>query len=150
RPDRRRDSLRHRVSADPRRQHDGQSADEARVQQQGGRLVNFLVVLPLIGVFLLLAWQRVGLLVWALAWWGGLFLALRWGFAVPIPFSVFSIYMSIISIAILAYLTSSDERRAQVSRPIVSLIVEPRFRMLLAALVVAIPGAAAANVWLQA
>jgi len=112
--------------------------------------VNFLVVLPVLIVFLLLAWRRVGLLTWALAWWGGLFVALRWGFAVPIPFSVFSIYMSIVTVALLAFITSSEERRAQVSQPLVRLIVEPRFRLLLAALVVLIPGAAAANVWMQA
>jgi len=112
--------------------------------------VNWAVVLPVVVVFLLLAWRRMGLLAWALAWWAGLYVALRWGFAVPIPFSVLSIYMGIVTIAILAFVTSSAERRAQLAGPLVRLIVEPRFRLLLGALVVLIPAAAAANVWIQA
>jgi hypothetical protein len=112
--------------------------------------VNFLVVLPVVVVFLLLAWRRLPLLAWGLAWWGGMYAILRGGFLVPIPLSVFTIYMSIVTLAILAFVTSSEERRAQIARPLVRLIVEPRFRLLLAALVVLIPGAAAANVWFQA
>jgi len=112
--------------------------------------VNILVLLPVLAVLGLLAWRRVGLLAWALAWWTGLYVVLRWGFTIPIPFSVLSIYMSIVTLAILAFVTSSEERRAQVSQPLVRLIVEPRFGMLLSALVVLIPGAEAANVWFQA
>ncbi|HYV20273.1 MAG TPA: cytochrome c [Verrucomicrobiae bacterium] len=112
--------------------------------------MNLFVVLPVLAVLVLLAFRRVPLMAWAVAWWAGIFVVLRWGFAIPIPFSVLSIYMSIVTLALLAYMTSSDERRAQVAGPIVRLIVEPRYRMLLAALVVLIPGAAAANVWMQA
>ena len=112
--------------------------------------MNLLVIVAVLFVFALLAWRKVPLLAWGLAWWAGIFTVLRWGFLIPIPLSVLTIYMSIVTLAIVAYLTSSDERRAQVSRPIVRLIVEPRFRTLLAVLVIAIPGVAAANVWLQA
>lgn len=112
--------------------------------------MNWLVVLPVVIAFALLAWRRVGLLAWGLAWVAGSYVVLRWGFVIPIPFSVLSIYMAIVLIAVLAFVTSSDERRRAVAGPLVRLIVEPRFRPLLAALVVLIPGAAAANVYLQA
>jgi len=112
--------------------------------------VNWAALLPVVIAFGLLAWRRVGLLAWALAWWAGIYVVLRWGFAVPIPFSVLSIYMGIVTLAILAFVTSSAERRQQVADPLVRLIVEPRFRLVLAALVVLIPAAAAANVYMQA
>lgn len=112
--------------------------------------MNWMAVLPVVILFALLAWRRVGLLAWGLAWIAGSYIVLRWGFTIPIPFSVLSIYMGIVTIAVLAFLTSSDERRRAVAEPLVRLIVEPRFRPLLAALVVLIPGAAAANVYLQA
>jgi hypothetical protein len=112
--------------------------------------VNWLVILPVAIVFALLAWRRAGLIAWALAWVAGSYVVLRWGFVIPIPFSVLTIYMAIVTLAVLAFVTSSDERRAAVAGPLVRLIVEPRFRPLLAALVVLIPGAAAANVYLQA
>ena len=112
--------------------------------------MNWLAVAPVALAFALLAWRRVGLLAWGLAWTLGSYVVLRWGFVIPIPFSVLSIYMGIVVLAVLAFLTSSDERRRAVAGPLVRLIVEPRFRPLLAALVVLIPGAAAANVYLQA
>ena len=112
--------------------------------------MNWAALLPVVIAFGLLAWRRVGLLAWALAWWAGIYVVLRWGFAVPIPFSVLSIYMGIVTLAILAFVTSSAERRQQVADPLVRLIVEPRFRLVLAALVVLIPAAAAANVYMQA
>jgi hypothetical protein len=112
--------------------------------------VNWLVILPVAILFALLAWRRAGLIAWALAWVAGSYVVLRWGFVIPIPFSVLTIYMAIVTLAVLAFVTSSDERRAAVAGPLVRLIVEPRFRPLLAALVVLIPGAAAANVYLQA
>jgi mono/diheme cytochrome c family protein len=111
--------------------------------------MNLLVVLPVLAVFLLLAWRRVSLITWAAAWIAGIFVVLRWGFAVPIPASVIGIYMSIVSLAIVAYVTSSDDRREAVARPMVRLIVEPRFRPLLFVVVVLIPAVAAGNVWRQ-
>ena len=69
------------------------------------------IVLAILAVFALLRFRKVGLLTWALAWWLGFFVAIRFGFAVPIPASVVIIYMGIASIALLAYVTSSADRR---------------------------------------
>ena len=41
--------------------------------------------------------------------------------------SVISIYMGIVSIAILAYVSSSQERREEVSRPLVRFMTEKRY-----------------------
>jgi mono/diheme cytochrome c family protein len=111
--------------------------------------MNLLVLLPVGVVFMLLAWRRVGLITWALAWVAGLFVLFHFGFTVPIPASVQWIYMSIVSLALVAYVTSSDARREAVARPLVRLIVEPRLRPLLILLVVLTPGVAAGNVWLK-
>jgi hypothetical protein len=76
------------------------------------------IVLLIVAVFALLRWRKAGLLAWALAWWIGFFVALRWGFTVPIPSSVIFIYMGIASLAIVAYVTSSTDRRAEVTEPV--------------------------------
>ena len=107
------------------------------------------VVLALAAVFALLRFRRANLLTWAGAWWVGIYLFVRFGFTAPIPSSVISIYMGIISIALLAYVSSSQERRDEVSRPLVRLMTEKRYTVLLAATVVAIPALAAANVYVQ-
>ena len=101
------------------------------------------------GCFGLLRFRRANLFMWAIAWWLGAYLFFRFGFAAPIPSSVISIYMGIVSIALLAFVSSSEERRDEVSRPLLRLMTEKRFAPLLGALVLAIPALAAANVYVQ-
>ena len=111
--------------------------------------MKILVVLAVAAAFGLLRFRRANLLMWAGAWWVGIYVLLRFGFTAPIPSSVVSLYMGIISIAILAYVSSSQERREEVSRPLVRFMTEKRYTALLGATVVAIPALAAANVYVQ-
>jgi mono/diheme cytochrome c family protein len=107
------------------------------------------VVLAVAAVFALLRYRRANLLMWALAWWAGIYVLLRFGFTAPIPASVVAIYVGIVSIAILAYVSSSEERREEVSRPLVRFMTEKRYTPLLGLTVVAIPALAAANVYVK-
>jgi mono/diheme cytochrome c family protein len=111
--------------------------------------MNILVVLAVAAVFAVLRFLRVNLLLWAGAWWVGMYVLLRFGFTAPIPSSVVSIYMGIISIAMLAYVSSSEDRRDEISRPLVRFMTEKRYTALLGAAIVAIPALAAANVYVQ-
>jgi mono/diheme cytochrome c family protein len=107
------------------------------------------VLLAVVVVLGLVRFRRANLLVWAIAWWAGIYVVLRFGFTAPIPSSVVSLYMAIVSIAIVAYMSSSQDRRDEVSRPLVRLMTEKRYTALLAAVVLAIPALAAANVYVQ-
>jgi mono/diheme cytochrome c family protein len=89
--------------------------------------MNILVVLALAVVFALLLVRKANLLLWALAWWVGAYVLFRFGFKAPIPASVIMIYMGIISIALLAFVSSSEQRREEVSRPLVRVMTEKRF-----------------------
>ena len=80
--------------------------------------MSLLVVFAVAAVFALLRFRRTNLLLWAAVWWVGIYVLLRFGFTAPIPASVISLYMGIISIAILAYVSSSQERREEVARPL--------------------------------
>ena len=111
--------------------------------------MNIPVVLAVAAAFGLLRFRRANLLMWAGAWWVGLYVIFRFGFSAPIPASVVSLYMGIVSIAILAYVSSSRERREDVSRPLVRFMTEKRYAAPLGATVVAIPALAAANVYVQ-
>jgi mono/diheme cytochrome c family protein len=111
--------------------------------------MNIPVVLAVAVVFGLFRFLRANLLTWAGAWWAGIYVVLRFGFTAPIPASVITIYMGIISLAVLAYVTSSEERREDVSRPLIRLMTEKRYTTLLGATIVAIPAVAAANVYVQ-
>jgi mono/diheme cytochrome c family protein len=57
--------------------------------------------------------------------------------------------MGIVSMALLAYVSSSQERRDAVVRPLVRFMTEKRYTALLGATVVAIPALAAANVYVR-
>src|SRR5262245_65714137 len=107
------------------------------------------LVLAVVAVFALLRFRRANLVTWALTWWIGIYVLLRFGFIAPIPSSVISIYMGIVSIAILAYVSSSQQRRQVVSGPLVRFMTEKRYTALLAAVVVAIPALAAANIYVE-
>jgi mono/diheme cytochrome c family protein len=111
--------------------------------------MNIPVVLAVLVVFGLLLVRRAKLLMWALAWWVGCYVLLRFGFTAPIPSSVISIYMGIISLAILAFISSSQQRRDEVSQPLIRLMTEKRYTPLLVAAIVALPALAAANVYMQ-
>jgi hypothetical protein len=111
--------------------------------------MNIPIVVAVVVAFGLLRLRRANLLVWAAAWWVGIYVLLRFGFRTPIPASVISIYMGIVSIAILAYLSSSQDRRDEVSRPLIRFMTEKRYTAILAATAVAIPALAAANVYVR-
>ena len=107
------------------------------------------ILIALLAVFGILRFRRAGLLMWAGAWWVGIYVLLRFGFTAPIPSSVVTLYMGIVTIAVLAYVSSSEERREEVSGPLVKFMTDKRYTALLAATVVAIPALAAANVYVQ-
>ena len=89
--------------------------------------MKILVVLAVAVVFVLLRFRRATLLIWAAALVVGIYVLLRFGFTAPIPSSVISIYMGIVSLAILAYMSSSQERREEISRPLVRFMTEKRY-----------------------
>jgi mono/diheme cytochrome c family protein len=109
--------------------------------------MNLLVVLAVLAVFGVLRFLRVNLLVWAAAWWIGMFVLIRFGFATPIPLSVVTIYMGIISLGLLAYISSSETNRQEIAGPLVRFMTEKRYTALLGATVVALPAVAAASVY---
>ncbi len=111
--------------------------------------MNLLVLVAVAAVFGVLRFRRTGLLTWALAWWIGIYVLLRFGFSSPIPSSVISLYMGIVTIAILAYVSSSQERRDEIAGPLVRFMTDKRYTALLAAVGLAIPALAAANVYVQ-
>jgi hypothetical protein len=111
--------------------------------------MNISVVLAVLAVFAILRFRRTPLLMWALAWWVGTYVLIRFGFSAPIPASVVTIYMGIVTLAILAYMSSSQERREEIARPLVRFMTDKRYTVLLGITVVAIPALAAANVYVQ-
>ena len=111
--------------------------------------MNLIVVVTVVAVLGLLRFRRASLLTWAGAWWVGIYVLLRFGFTAPIPSSVVTLYMGIVSLAIAAYVTSTQENRDEVSSTLIRFMTEKRYTALLAAVVIGIPALAAANVYVK-
>jgi len=106
-----------------------------------------LVVVTIVAVVLLLRWRKAGTLTWAFAWWLAMYVGLRFGFVTPIPASVITLYMAIVTGSILAYVSSSRERWTACTSPILRLVLEPRYKLLLVLILLAVPLLAAFNVY---
>jgi len=111
--------------------------------------MNMLVVVAVVAVLGLLRFRRTSLLMWAGAWWVGMYVLLRFGFSAPIPSSVITLYMGIVSLAIAVHVTSTQENRDEVSSSLIRFMTEKRYTPLLAAAVIGIPALAAANVYVK-
>ena len=109
--------------------------------------MNLLVVLAVLVVFGILRFRRTGLLTWAAAWWIGIYILVRFGFTTPIPASVVMLYMGIVSLGLVAYVSSSPQRREEIAGPLIRFMTGKRYTVLLGATVIAIPALAAANVY---
>jgi mono/diheme cytochrome c family protein len=105
------------------------------------------IVLPFVALLILLRILRANMLVWSLAWWVALYVTLGHAFKIPLPHSVITIYMTIVTGGLLAYASSSRKRWDSFLTPILRLVLEPRHRLTLAAIVVLIPLSAAFNVY---
>jgi mono/diheme cytochrome c family protein len=105
------------------------------------------VVLLLLAVQLVLRWRRAGTFVWILASVVSIWVFLRFGFTVPVPKSVISMYMGIVLIATFAYISSSPERVAGFTAPLVRLCVDPSRRLQLYGVAALMPLLVAAGVY---
>ena len=107
------------------------------------------VALLLLAVQLVLWKSRAGTFLWTLVSCFSFWVFLRFGFTVPVPQSVISLYMGIALLAAAAYVTSSRDRLEGFTGPLVRLCTEPARRPLLYAVVLLLPALAAFAVYRQ-
>jgi len=106
-----------------------------------------MVVLPLLAALLALRFVKANLFTWIVTIWAAFFIAVRFGFTVPIPSSVVGIYVSVASIALFTYVTSDRGRLNAFVAPLVRLMTEKRYTVLLAIVVLLVPTLVAGNVY---
>lgn len=104
-------------------------------------------LLLIVVAMLVLRWRRPGAFAWALAWWVAIWAGLRFGFVVPIPASVLKLYMGIVTLSVLAYVSSSRQRWEDFTGPVLRLVLDPARRLALVLVVLLIPAGVAWGVW---
>jgi len=107
------------------------------------------VALLLLALQVLLWKRRAGTFFWTLVSWFSIWAFFRFGFTVPVPQSVIKLYMGIVTLATIAYVTSSRDRLTAFTGPLERLCTEPRRRPLLYGVVILLPVLAALGVYRQ-
>ena len=111
--------------------------------------MNFWVVGPLLVVLVVLWWRKASIVVWAIAWWGTIFIFLKFAFRAPIPESVLWLYMGIVSGAILLYVSADSERLRAFSRPLLNFATKPQYSIPRILVLLGIPGLVGASVYMR-
>ncbi|MFQ5569932.1 MAG: c-type cytochrome [Rhodothermales bacterium] len=116
--------------------------------------MNVLVLLALIAgmVAIKLVVTRfvpVNDLAWAAIWWIAIYLALVFGIDPPMPSSIVLLFMVIVTLALLAYLSADEERLRVVTSRIVHFVVEKKYTVPLVIVVVVLPLLVAFKVYLD-
>jgi len=71
-------------------------------------MFNLPVILAIVVVMVLLRLVKASLLIWILAWWIARYVFVGRGFTTPVPASAQNIYMGIVTLALVAYVTSQS------------------------------------------
>jgi mono/diheme cytochrome c family protein len=113
-------------------------------------LFNLPVILGVVAAMAVLRVMRASLLLWMIAWWLGMYVFMDRGFATPVPASAQGIYMGIVTLALFAYVTSSEERQRSFMDPLVTFAGDRRYTLPLLVVLLALPAVAAWRVWANA
>ncbi len=78
-------------------------------------------------------------LAWVVIWWVALYLALSFGIDPPLPTSIIALFTAIVTLALLAYLSTDSEELDTAKRAMVSFMVDRKYMVPLLIAVVALP-----------
>lgn len=90
---------------------------------------------------------RMNVMLWLIAWWGALFVFFRWGIDPPLPASIRWMFMAIISLALIAYLSADSARFAFVRDRLVLFLTHRRYTIPLAVIILLLPFLVALRVY---
>ncbi len=110
--------------------------------------MNLPVVLVVAAVMLALRFvKNVPVLAWMAAWWIALYVVFNYGIEPPLPSSIVGMFMAIVTLALLAYLSATSTYLAEVSQALVRFMVDRRYTVPLVIVLVALPSLVAWKVY---
>ena len=111
--------------------------------------MNLFVLLAIAAVmvlvqFVVTRWVKLNRLAWMGIWWVALWAAFSYSINPPLPNSIIVLFMAIITIALVAYLSADNEELKQAQESIVRFMVTRQYRVALLIVMIVIPAAVAA------
>ena len=117
--------------------------------------MNVLVFLIVLAALVALGWvdakvRRLNILAWLAAWWVAVYVVVGYGIEPPLPSSIVGMFMAIVTLALLAYVSADTDRLAEARRVVFAFMTERRYTVPLVLTVVALPLLAAWQVYRDA
>lgn len=109
--------------------------------------MNILVFIGVIAALIAFRFLKPNAFAWTAALWVGIWVALRFGVDPPMPSSILSLFMAIVTLALVTYLTITEERMRQVGGAIVTFFTDRRFTIALIAALILVPSLVAFQVY---
>lgn len=101
--------------------------------------MNIVVFVAIAAALVVIRFLKPNALVWLGVWWIALYVAFRYGIDPPLPSSIVVMFMGIITIAALAFMSADSERLRQVRRSLVKFMVDRAYRIPLILVLIAVP-----------
>lgn len=109
--------------------------------------MNYLVFLVVIAVMIALRFTQLKALGWMFVWWAAIYIVLSFGINPPLPASVVFMFMGIVTIVLLSYLSANSEDLSQARRSLAKFMTDKKYTIHLTALTVAIPAFVVTSVY---
>ena len=116
--------------------------------------MNILPLLLIVAVLVVVQqvsarWIALNRLAWMALWWLAIYAGLSFGINPPLPGSIIVLFMAIVTLALLAYLSADSGELASAVRTITEFMVQRRYRLALLVVVITIPMLAALKVYMN-
>lgn len=111
--------------------------------------MNWPILLAVVALLVVLAITKISLLSWVAILWLAVYTVIGYAINPPVPSSIVGLIMAIVTVSLLAYISTDDRKLASVWDPLVRFMVDRKYHAYLIAVVVAIPILAAARVYIQ-
>lgn len=111
--------------------------------------MNYPVLIGVVVAMVALRFARLNMFAWLVVWWVGVWVAVRFGVEPPMPASIIGMFMAIVSVGLIAYVSSDEERLADTKGPIVRFLVDKKFTIPLVVVILALPVLVGAKIYLD-
>lgn len=109
--------------------------------------MNMIIILAVVVVMFGLRYLKPNALAWTVIWWVGAYAGFRFGVDPPMPSSILSMYMFIVTLVLVAYLSASQERMGSASKNLIAFFVDPKYKIALIAALLLVPALVAYQVY---
>lgn len=110
--------------------------------------MNVIVLLAVVAFLVALRFlPKRNILVWLAAWWGAAYVFFRWGIDPPLPTSILNMFMAILTLALLAYLSADSEHFETARSRTVRFLTDKRYTLPLIILILLLPSLVALRVY---